>query len=234
MGRYWLRWTSTGSYSGPSKHRSSKKADEASSRSDLRKRSELSDSWSPSYDGGAAVPSVQAGLMETTARPALETVARASEVDEESGEVNQPGSADDLPVQWTQPCRRRRNRSEAEEKTKAAFERSRVSNDKGPRRGWLGDLTDGILPDDGLCIGRSKTVPGGQQGWGNPWKANGSLHCHQKVVKHFGNMISSPSGKWLRWRFHEVKSKVLFCHRRPSQPCHGDVIVRALAEERHR
>ena len=65
-------------------------------------------------------------------------------------------------------------------------------------RGWLGDLTNGILPDDGLRTGRSKTVPGWQQGWGNPWKADGSLHSHQKVVENFGNMISSPSGKWLR------------------------------------
>ena len=113
-----------------------------------------------------------------------------------------------------------------------------MSNDKGPGLGWLGDLINGILPDDGLYIGRSKTVPGGQQGWGNLWKANGSLHSHQKVVEHFGNMISSPSGKWLRWRLHEVKSKIPHCHCRPSQPCHGDAIVRAfaeaMAEEKHR
>ena len=53
---------------------------------------------------------------------------------------------------------------------------SKVSKDTGPRRGWLGDLTGGILPDGGLYIGRSETVLGGQQGWGNPWTVKGSLH----------------------------------------------------------
>ena len=37
---------------------------------------------------------------------------------------------------------------------------SRVSNDKGPRRGWLGDLIGGILPDDGLYVDRSRTRDG--------------------------------------------------------------------------
>ena len=102
-----------------------------------------------------------------------------------------------------------------------------MSNGSGSRRGWLWDLTEGILPDDGLCIGTSGTVPGGQQGWGDPWKVNGSLRS-QKVVENYGNMICSPSGRRLRWRLHEVGSKYLFCH--PSQPCHGDVIVKAFAE----
>ena len=46
-------------------------------------------------------------------------------------------------------------------------------NDKGPRRGWLGDLTDGILSDVGLYIGRSRN---------RPWRAArmGSLHSHQE------------------------------------------------------
>ena len=70
---------------------------------------------------------------------------------------------------------------------------------------------------------------GGQQGWSNLWKAHGSLHSHQKVAETFRNMISSPSGKWLR-RLHECKSKIISCHCRPSQPCHGDVIVRLFAE----
>ena len=40
-----------------------------------------------------------------------------------------------------------------------------MSSDNRPRRGWLGDLTGGMLPDDGLYIARSKSVLGGQQGW---------------------------------------------------------------------
>ena len=73
-----------------------------------------------------------------------------------------------------------------------------MSNDKGPRCGLLGGLTDRILSDGGLYIGRSKTVLGGQQGWGNPWKPNGSLHSYQKVVENYGNMTSSPSGDGFR------------------------------------
>ena len=105
----------------------------------------------------------------------------------------------------------------------------RVSNDNGSRRGWLGYLTEGILPDDGLCIGRSGTVPCGQQG--NRWKVNGSLHSQQNVVDNYGVMISSPSGRWLWWHLHEDRSKILFCHSRPSQPCHGDIIVGVFAED---
>ena len=34
--------------------------------------------------------------------------------------------------------------------------------------------------------------------------------------------MTSPAGRWLRWRLHEVRSKVLYCHCRESQLCHGD------------
>ena len=137
------------------------------------------------------------------------------------------------PVQLTQPRRWKRQRAKAKEKAKAAIERrqARVSNENGPWRVWLGDLTSGMLPDDGLYIDRSKSVPGGQQGWGNPWKVNdASLHSHQKVFENYGKMTSSPSERWLRWHPHEVRSKVLYCHCRESQARHGDVIARAFAE----
>ena len=74
------------------------------------------------------------------------------------GDVNQPGSADDL-SSAVDP-----NRVEGEEKDQRQTKKQRqhskevrppkVSNDKGPRRGLLGDLTDIILPDDGATIGK--------------------------------------------------------------------------------
>ena len=104
-----------------------------------------------------------------------------------------------------------------------------MSNDNGPRRGWLGDLTGGILPDDGLYIRREPFLAGNKDG-ATLGKLTAARFTHQKVVGNYGKMISSPSGRWLRWRLHEVRSKVLYCHCHPSQPCHCDVLVRALAE----
>ena len=60
---------------------------------------------------------------------------------------------------------------------------------------WLTVTTRGTLPDDRLCIGRTRSVPSGPRGWSNPW-----------------NVL------WKGYRCLE------------SQPCHGDVIVRAFAE----
>ena len=170
----------------------------ASSRCSPRNQSELSDSWSASHDGGggAPVPFGQAASVETTAEPALETVDRASELKKESRRSRSawqrrrsPQCSGASRVEGEEKDQRQRKKQRQHWKE---VRPPRASNDKGHRRGWLGDLADGIFPDDGLYTGRSKTVLGGQQGLGNPWKANGSLHSHQKVVKTYGNMISSP------------------------------------------
>ena len=57
-----------------------------------------------------------------------------------------------------------------------------MSSGGGPRRGWLGDLAGGRLPDDGLYIGRSLFVYGGQQGRGNLWKVNDVRSAHIKQL----------------------------------------------------
>ena len=119
-------------------------------------------------------------------------------------------------VQWTQPLRRKREkRQEQRKKQRRRLEERRtfrINSNSDPRRGCLANaVTADTLPEDGLYIGRSTSVPGGQQGWGNPWKVNDdTVHSHQKVVEYCGKMMSSPSGRWLRRRLHEVRSKDLF------------------------
>ena len=85
-----------------------------------------------------------------------------------------------------------------------------MNSNNDPGRGCLADvITECTLPDDALYIG-SKSVPGGVRGWSNPWKVKGStVQAQQKAVGNFGNMLSSPFGRWLRWQLHEVRSKVL-------------------------
>ena len=68
-------------------------------------------------------------------------------------------------------------------------------------------------------------------GRGKRWKVKDAMcQAQQKAVEIFGNMLSSPAGRWLRWRLYEGRSKVLYCHCRGGQPCHGDVVVRVFAE----
>ena len=183
-----------GSDFGPSKHRSSKEADGAwrvISKVVPETRVSSATPGLRVYDGGGGTP-VPPGSGRTYGNDRGTRIGICGSSHPNSrrsqGEVNQPGSADDLPCAVDPTVSKEKKQDQRQRKKQRQHSKEvrppRVSNDKGPRRGWLGDLTDGILPDDGLYIGRSKTVPGGQQGWGNPWKANGSLHSHQKVVKH--------------------------------------------------
>ena len=80
----------------------------------------------------------------------------------------------------------------------------------------------GILPDDGYDIGRSNNRPWGAAMMGQPLEKLTARSTPPKGCRNYGNMISSPSGRWLWWRLHVVKSKILCCHCRPTQPCHGD------------
>ena len=107
-------------------------------------------------------------------------------------------------------------------KQRRQSEERRTSSNTGPRRGCLANVgISDTLPEDGLYI-EQICVPGGVN--------EATFQSPQKAVENFGQMLNSPSGRWLWWRLHEVRTKVLSCHCREDQPCHGDEIIRAFAE----
>ena len=91
--------------------------------------------------------------------------------------------------------------------------------------------TADTIPEDGHYSGRSRCVLGGQRGWSTPWQVNdATFQSQQNTVENYGKKLKTPAGRWLRWRLHDVRSKVLYCLGREGQPCHGGGIVRAFAE----
>ena len=136
-------------------------------------------------------------------------------------EVSRHGNTDDLPSAEHKEQRQRKKQRRQSEEGRASRMNSTINN---PRRGCLGDVNTGsTLPDDGLYTGRSRSVLGGVRGWGNPWKVNdATLQSLQKIVENYGKMMGSPARRWLRWRLHEVRSRVLCCFCREGQPCHGE------------
>ena len=206
-------------------------AEELKRAQEMRNQSELGDSRPTGHDG-APKPSSQAGSVEALPRPALEAAERVCEVREESGRsqptwkrrrLAQCKGAPKMKGKEQRQWKKQRRQSE-ESRT------FRLNSNNDPSRGCLADVITGCtLPDDGLYIGRSKSVPGGARRWDNPWQVNdAALQSQQQAVENCGKMLSSPAGRWLRWRLHGVRSKVLYC--REGQPCHGEVIVRAVAE----
>ena len=200
----------------------------AASRSGPRNQSKLGDSRPTGHDGGGAPkPPSQAQPVEAALRTALEAVGRVCERREESRR-SQPSRKRRRPAQCSETCRSKGKRKEQmqRKKQRRQSEEGRTFRMKSssPGRDCLAGVVTGVtLPEDGLHIGRSKFFPCGRRGRDNPWKV-------AKAVENYGKMLNSLAGRWLRWRLHEFKSSVLYCHCREGPPCHGDVIVRAFAE----
>ena len=203
----------------------------AASRSGSRNQREFVDSSLTSCDGGGGAPKPpsQARLVDAAPRPAVEAV----------GVQTKPATTETptaCPAQWSLALRRkketRKGKGKKQRRQSEEGRTIRMNSNNDPERGCVADVTrEDTLPEDGFHMGRSKSVLGGQQGSGNPWRVHdAALQSQQKAVENYGKMLSSPAGRWLRWRLHEVRSIVLYCHCRESQPCHGDVIVRAFAE----
>ena len=96
-----------------------------------------------------------------------------------------------------------------------------------PRRGWLGNLpAKGPLPQDGVYIGRSHGPFHQPQGWGNPFKADpgkGTQGLQEVVDAYEQHLVQS---QFLVDRLPELSEKILYCHCKPSVPCHADALVR--------
>ena len=137
----------------------------ASSRSN---QSELSDTWPASHDGGR--PSGSGRICGNGRETRIGSHARSDfpNSGRSQGEVNRHGVANDLPSAVDPAASKEKAKSKGRGKGKRRQSKEdrapRVISDNNPRCGWLEGPARGTLPDDGLCIGRSKSVPGQQQG----------------------------------------------------------------------
>ena len=126
-------------------------------------------------------------------------------------------------------------KAKAKEKAKAAIgRREDVEREQQQPSSacCLADVsTADTIPEDGHYSGRSRCVLGGQRGWSTTWQVNdATFQSQQNTVENYGKKLKTPAGRWLRWRLHDVRSKVLYCLGREGQPCHDGGIVRAFAE----
>ena len=112
---------------------------------------------------------------------------------------------------------------------RACFEREPPERlQRPPRRGWLRDLpAKGPLPQHGVYIGRSYGAFYQPQGWGNPFKPDPRKGKHglQEVVDAYEQHLCQ--SRVLVDRLPELSGKVLYCHCKPTDPCHADALLRA-------
>ncbi len=143
----------------------------ASSRSGSRNLSELCDSKPTGHDGGGGAPKPPplAGSVEAALRSALEAVERVSELSKESGR-SQSTRKRRRPAQCSGPTPRRekgksKGRGKRQRRQSEKDRTSRMNSNDKRRRGCLADgITASMLRDDGLYIGRSRSVLGGTFG----------------------------------------------------------------------
>jgi hypothetical protein len=64
--------------------------------------------------------------------------------------------------------------------------------------------------------------------WGNPWVI-GQHGTREEVIARYETYIRARPD--LLARLPELRGKVLGCWCGPQQPCHGDVLLRLLAEQ---
>ena len=101
----------------------------------------------------------------------------------------------------------------------------------GAERASISDLTK-KLPPNSVYMGRSWGPHGNPGGWGNPFRAQSrSEQCRAAALLRYREYLTSPSGRWLRYRFHELVEKKCFCHCSMDEMCHVDVVLRVMGEE---
>jgi hypothetical protein len=64
--------------------------------------------------------------------------------------------------------------------------------------------------------------------WGNPWVIGQHGTREEVIARYEGYIRARPD---LLARLPELRGKVLGCWCGPNQPCHGDVLLRLLAEQ---
>ena len=101
----------------------------------------------------------------------------------------------------------------------------------GAERASLSDL-DKKLPPNSVYMGRSRGSHGNPGGWGNRFRAKTrSEECRAAALLRYREYLTSPSGRLLRCRFHELVEKKCFCHCSMDEMCHVDEVLKVTGED---
>ena len=88
------------------------------------------------------------------------------------------------------------------------------------------------LPPHSIYMERSWCSYGTPSGCGNPFKAETCAEqSRAAVVEKYREYLRSPSGRWLRYRLHELVGKKCFCHCSLDEVCHVDEILKVMDDE---
>ena len=79
---------------------------------------------------------------------------------------------------------------------------------------------------------RSWGSHGNPGGWGNPFKAETRTEqSRAPVVLRYREYLRSPSGRWVRYRLHELVGKKCFCQCSLDEVCHVDEVLKEMDDE---
>ena len=103
----------------------------------------------------------------------------------------------------------------------------------GAHRASLAEVNLGKeLPPHSIYMGRSWCSYGTPSGWGNPFKAETCAEqSRAAVVQKYREYLRSPSGRWLRYRLHELVGKKCFCNCSLDEVCHVDEVLKVMDDE---
>ena len=88
------------------------------------------------------------------------------------------------------------------------------------------------LPPHSVYLGMSWGSHGNPGGWRNPFKAETRTEqSRAAVVLRYREYLRSPSGRWLRYRLHELVGKKCFYHCSLDEVCHVDEILKIMDDE---
>ena len=131
--------------------------------------------------------------------------------------------------------------SRPEEVRKARARESETSR-RGRRSGFIGVRgPEGLIgrgaPGQGTAAprrlhGEVLGSHGNPGGWGNPFKAETRTEqSRAAVVLRCRENHRSPSGRWVRYRLHELVGKKCFCHCSLDEVCHVDEVLKVMDDE---
>ena len=184
-------------------------------RQSLRKRSKAR--------GGRAVPGPPPSLEERSRR--RRTQSRSAE-DPGGRKIERERPPSRPTTEEPSPKRERREQRKTKEVAEPV-EQARLMV-CGAERASISDLSK-KLPPNSVYMGRSRGPHGNPGGWGNPFRAKSrSEQCRAAALLRYR---ASPSGRWLRYRFHELVEKKCFCHCSMDEMCHVDEVLRVMGEE---
>ena len=100
------------------------------------------------------------------------------------------------------------------------------------RASWTEGHLGKELPSCSVHMGRSWDVHGNPDDWGNPLKAETRTEqSRAAVVLRYRKYLRSPSGRWMRYRLHELVGKKCFCHCSLDEVGHVDEILKVMDDE---